>query len=114
MLEKIKSIKKEYLYTGIIILIFFCSTSFFYTKWQRASIQNDIHKNKEAIKVEKSKVKEIQKEQEKANEEFLDTKDSIIKEVKQIQKKRRYVTPKIKNTSYSAMHDSLWVAQPDR
>jgi uncharacterized protein (UPF0333 family) len=114
MFKNIKPIKKEYLYTGIVILFFFCTTSLFYTKWQRASIQSNIDKNKETIKVEKKTVKDIVKEQEKAGEEFLETKDSIIKEVKRIQKKPRYVTPKIKSTTYSAMHDSLWVAQPDR
>ena len=109
-----KSIKKEYLYTGIVILIFFCSTSFFYTKWQRANIQNEIDNNTSVIKTEKANVKEIIKEQEKANEQFLDKKDSILKEVKQIQKKKRYVTPKIKHNNHNAMLDSLWVAQPDR
>jgi uncharacterized protein YabE (DUF348 family) len=109
-----KSIKKEYIYTGIVILIFFCTTSIFYTKWQRADVKNKIDNNKHSIKTEKATVKQIIEKQEKANDEFIDKKDSIIKEVKIIQKKKRYVTPKIKSNTHNAMLDSLWVAQPDR
>lgn len=88
MLEKIKLIKKEYLYTGIVILFFFCTTSFFYTKWQRASIQNDINENKIEKKVINKTIKSI-------NDLRTDNIDNLVEESKINNKKAKQIIKSI-------------------
>ncbi len=106
LVEFVKTHKWQSVIALFILSLFLVYLVNSLTTFKEASIEKVVSKEKNVVKA-----KIDQQKQEVS--EFKESQKDKVEQAKQILKKRKHGTPKIKRNNHNAMLDSLWIAQPD-